>query len=471
MTVPQGVRKGDFLVSASLLGLALLLGGGSANSPVQRMIVELASVLALGWFLVRGWRAPLGRAAWSALALIGLVVLLMVLQTIPLPPGIWRGLPGHAVATEVLDVIGAGQTWRPLSLDPEATREAGYFLVVPIAMFVATLHLDREQQVYLLFLVVAAALASALLVMLQAQDMMWLTLYDAPHATKGKGIFANKNHNAAFLVLAIPVAAMLVGKVRWFRSANMRRGATITLIAVLALAVLGCLSRAGVALLPVALLSCVPLLGGIAMLRRRWIPLAVGGAGLVVAAVLVAQSAIVRETLDRFEGGQEGRYVFWPDVIASIRQFLPLGSGVGTFVPVFRMNESLNAVHLTYTNHAHSDFLEIALEAGVPGLVLTAAFLVWFGITAFSRLRAHRMDAGFAPLWTATVGIALLLAASIVDYPLRTLLLACIFAVFAAVLASSSPFGEAMRARAPAEPESGAGPGRGLARPSQSEEP
>jgi hypothetical protein len=41
---------------------------------------------------------------------------------------------------------------------------------------------------------------------------------------------------------------------------------------------------------------------------------------------------------------------------------------------------------------------------------------------------------------TACVGMVVLLAASIVDYPLRTLLLACVFAVFAAIIASPLPF-------------------------------
>jgi O-antigen ligase len=434
--VAQGSRRGDVIVASGLLVLALLSGGGSAVAAVQRTIVELGGVVALGWFIARGWRAPLGRSVTTALILLATLVLLVIVQTIPLPPGTWRALPGRDMIADVLDVIGTPDTWLPISVDPAATREAGYFLIAPIAMFVATVHLDRDSQMKLVALIVVAALISAVLVMVQAQDAMWLTLYDAPHATKGKGIFANKNHNAALLVLAIPLAAMLGRSRAWLRQPSTQRSAAGVLVAVLAVAVVGCLSRAGLALLPVALLASLPLLGGWTLVRRHYrIALAiVVVAG--IAAVLVAQSSIAQETLDRFGASQEGRYVFWPDVLTAIRQFMPWGSGLGTFVPVFRMTESLEAVHQTFTNHAHSDYMEIALEAGVPGVLLVLAFLGWFATTAVARLRGRVSTPDFAPVLAAVSGMVILLAASIVDYPLRTLLLACVFAVLAAILAS-----------------------------------
>ncbi len=440
MSVAQGTRRADFIVAAGLLVLALSLGGGSAVAPMQRMIVEWAGVATLAWFFIRGWRAPRGRSIAIALALIATTIVLVVAQTIPLPPDVWRSLPGRAPVAAVLDVTGGQAAWLPLSLDRAATRDAGLFLIPPIAMFVAALHLDREQQLKLLLIVAAAALVSAVLVMIQAQGAMWLTLYDAPHATKGKGIFANKNHNAAFLVMAIPLVAMLGTTRIWLRQAGVQRTVTGVLIAILAVAVIGCLSRAGLALLPVGLVACIPLLGGWALVRRHPRLAVAAVAVLVVTAAAIAQSSIAQETLDRFAAGQEGRYVFWPDVLTAIRQFMPWGSGLGTFVPVFRMTESLIAVHQTYTNHAHSDYMEIALEAGVIGLALMLGFAAWLIGTAWVRLRGRIDTPDFAPLFAALVGIALLLAASIVDYPLRTLLLACVLALLAAMLASPASF-------------------------------
>ncbi|WP_066778142.1 O-antigen ligase family protein [Sphingomonas sp. CCH5-D11] len=440
MIAAADARRGDFVAAAGLMVAALLLGGGSANSPVQRMIVEMVGVLVLGWFAVRGWRAPGDRRTWAALALIALTAALMVAQLVPLPPGVWQALPGRQIIVDVLAAVGRTDTWMPFSLDPAGTRESALFLLAPIAMFVATLHLDRSAQMKLVALVAAAAVISALLVMLQAQGMTWLTIYDAPHATKGKGIFANKNHNAALLVLAIPLVAVLgrqPGLLRRIGSPLLVSGMAILF---LTLAVFGALSRAGLALLPLALLACVPLMGGFNAVKRFWKAIVPAAAALVIGAVIVARSAVVKETLDRFDASQEGRYVFWPDVIYAIKQFMPWGSGAGTFVPVFRINESLEAVHPTYTNHAHSDYLEIALEAGVPGLLLVAAFFLWFALTSWSRLRGSLGTPAFGPLLAAATGIAVLLAASAVDYPLRTLLLACVFSMLAAMLASTAPF-------------------------------
>lgn len=430
--------------------MALLLGGGSPVSPLQRMLVELAGVFALGWFFVRGWRAPRDRAITGALAIVAALVVLVLAHLVPLPPGVWQALPGRQIVANVLATVGAGDIWQPLSLDPSATREAGYFLIPPVAMFIATLHLDRDAQMKLILMIVVAAVVSALLVMLQAQGAMGLTLYDAPHATKGKGIFANKNHNAAFLVTAIPLAAMLGQSRVWFRQPATQRAVTGILVALLAIAVLGCLSRAGIALLPVGLVACIPLFGGWSLVRRHW--KIAGGAvlALAVGAVAIARSSIVRETMDRFAASQDGRYVFWPDVLAAIKQFMPWGSGLGTFVPVFRINESLEAVHPTYTNHAHADFLEIALEAGIPGLLILFAFFGWFAIVSWTRLRGRLSASDDAPILAACVGMAVLLAASIVDYPLRTLLLACVFAVFAAMIASPLPFTRSPMDRRPA---------------------
>lgn len=423
-------------VATGLLVMALLFGGGSAVAALQRAAVEMAGVLTLGWFAVRGWGVPRTRSITVALVLLAMLVILLIVQVIPLPPGVWRSLPGRDMIADVLDVVGAPDARQSLSVDPAGTREAGYFLIAPIAMFVATLHLDRQNQLRLLLFVMVAALVSAVLVMVQAQGAMWLTLYDAPHATKGKGIFANKNHNAAMLVMVIPLAAMLGRSMIWFRQPAAQRWAIGVVIGILAIAVVGCLSRAGLALLPIALLACVPLLGGWAWMRRHYRVAIAMTVVVAVGTALIAQSSIARETLGRFGATQEGRYVFWPDVITAIHQFMPWGSGFGTFVPVFRMTESLEAVHQTYTNHAHSDYMEIALEGGVAGILLVLGFFVWFVATARARLRERIGTPDFGPVLAAVVGIVLLLAASIVDYPLRTQLLVCVFAVLAAVLAS-----------------------------------
>ena len=46
---------------------------------------------------------------------------------------------------------------------------------------------------------------------------------------------------------------------------------------------------------------------------------------------------------------------------------MPVGAGLGTFVPVYAMFEKPEQVSLFYVNRAHNDVLELWLETGVAG--------------------------------------------------------------------------------------------------------
>ena len=105
------------------------------------------------------------------------------------------------------------------------------------------------------------------------------------------------------------------------------------------------------------------------------------------------------------------------------RDFLPFGSGVGTFRYIYTGYEDPDLVNTEYVNHAHSDWVEVALETGVLGLALLIGFCLW-------------LLAGMRTLWSgeetlgsiaraATVSISLVLLHSLVDYPARTAAILC----------------------------------------------
>lgn len=443
---PAG-RRSDLIVAGTLFGLTLLLGGGSVVFPLHRMIVEIAAALALGWFCLHGWRTQDGPAAVTGMMLIVLTLVLILVQTIPLPPAIWQALPGRAAASGVFAAIGEPQRWFPLSLDPAATRASAFFFLVPATLFIATLHLDREGQYRLVALFALFALVNALLVTIQAQGHTGLTLYFTTPTRPGTGLFANKNHCAAMLVAAMPAMIAICRSLLRDYSRTARHVACAAILVFLSLAVFGCLSRAGIALLPIGLGVALLMMARGQMSRRTIvIGTAVFAVLLLVAIFILPRTYIVAQTLSRFNTDSEGRYNFWPDVIAAIRTYLPAGSGIGTFVSIFTAQETLDNVHLTYTNHAHSDYMEIALETGLPGLVLTIAFLIWFVAVSWRRLGENWRGAGLDPVLIACTGMTILLIHSGLDYPLRTLTLAGTFAMFAAILASSAEFRSALQA-------------------------
>lgn len=117
---------------------------------------------------------------------------------------------------------------------------------------------------------------------------------------------------------------------------------------------------------------------------------------------------------------------------------LPAGTGLGSFVPVYAAVEKTADMAQGYANRAHNDLAEILLETGLVGALLLLAFLVWLAWRARAVwLGSHHAGPAQAMLEkSAALAIALLLAHSLVDYPLRTGALSAMFAFFCAILAA-----------------------------------
>src|SRR5690606_34739815 len=80
-------------------------------------------------------------------------------------------------------------------------------------------------------------------------------------------------------------------------------------------------------------------------------------------------------------------------------------------------------------NHAHNDLLELALTGGLPALSILGWFVAWFGLNAASVLRQRDRSASTDFARLGVVMIVVLLLSSVVDYPLRTPLMAALFAM------------------------------------------
>jgi O-antigen ligase len=111
---------------------------------------------------------------------------------------------------------------------------------------------------------------------------------------------------------------------------------------------------------------------------------------------------------------------------------MPLGSGLGSFVRVYRLYESPDSVSTEYVIHAHNDYVEIALELGVAGIILMVAFLLWW-VTAVVAVWRTGKGGSFAR--AASIASAAVLVHSIVDFPLRTAAISACFAMCLGLLA------------------------------------
>jgi len=425
-------------VSLIALVATLLLGGASQRNAASLAAAELLCLPAL---ILGVWMtaAPGGVRRIRPLILLAAAILVPWLQLIPLPPAIWARLPARAGAVEVLRAAGLPLRAMPVSLTPEATLHGALALIPPAAVFLITLNLHLAARWTLARIVVAMALASLFLGLLQiagGPDSP-LRFYSETNLDSAVGFFANRDHFADFLACAIPLALATFaapagppGPVRWLHVA-----APLVLTSILVMGVAVTASRAGVILVVVALA------GGFAQWARRpegaRLRLGIIAVGMVI---LVATALGRVPALARFaEGGADLRFAAAPTVFAAVRAYWPFGSGVGSFIPIYQTVQPIRLVDPTIFNHAHDDFLEAALESGLAAVLILVGFLAWFVTRCWAAWRKSPDPGDSALPRAGSLIVLMILIHSTVDYPLRTVAMTGLFAFACALLVPAPP--------------------------------
>ena len=421
-----------------LVVMSAVFGGASREAPIRLMAVELSSLPLLFLSL----RALAARRLWQgrtlAFAVLALTLLIPALQLIPLPPNIWAALPGRRSLAQGLEAAGLPAPWLPATLTPSDTWRSLLALAPPVAMFLgalamAPLQLRRLAGLWIGFGFLGLAIGAGQMFAGRG-SAFWL--YETTNYGSLVGFFANRNHQASFLLGLTAFAAAFAARGLFRREAQGVApliGALFLLIAIAGLAAVK--SRAGAILGVPALAATLALVWRSAAAPRR---MRTGLAVTVVAVLGVGAVGLfgLAPLLERFDddGRPEVRAQAWPYVQRAADQFLPIGSGVGSFDTVFRAVEPLDLVSEFYVNHVHNDYLETWLETGWLGAAAVFLFFVWFWPLA---MRAWRTRDGPDPdlARAASIAIALSLAHAFVDYALRTTAMSTLFAFSCGALA------------------------------------
>ena len=140
---------------------------------------------------------------------------------------------------------------------------------------------------------------------------------------------------------------------------------------------------------------------------------------VMVAATVVSQSEAVHR-LRGIDFAADTRAAALPSMIAAARAFLPFGAGLGSFASIYPAFEPDALLSTIYLNQAHNEPLQLAIEGGLPALILLAIFLGWWLWTAavVTVQQGNSPNRGLAR--AAVIITGLLMLASLVDYPLRT---------------------------------------------------
>jgi len=367
----------------------------AGNRPLPLLILELAAiaflvVLALG-------RDGSKRVALPVPLAIALALMLgyPLLQLVPLPNALWRGLPGHAQYAAVVQRFAADSEggWRAISLVPEATEYGWLALLPPLACLAVTQRLAPPQVVRLLSAMAVYTGLEGLLGLLQVGSGSDSIFYLRNQEADGMatGTFVNRDHFAAMLAMMLPVIVGLIAfGIRHRRHESWRyreSHANFVSQRVLGLAsavlVLLCLlftfSRAGIATGLIGLgMSSIVLVRGRGGLKH---------ANLIVATVIVVGIALAAlvglgPIVEKFEPGQlrmsgGARFAIYAATLRAGIEFLPFGSGLSTFARVFPRFQG--GVMGDYVDHAHNDYLQYLMEVGVFAplvvVLLIAAYL------------------------------------------------------------------------------------------------
>jgi O-antigen ligase len=383
--------------------------------------------------------------ALVALAIPSIYLLAGMAQTIPLPPSDWRALPGRHLLSVVMDSTGRGERSWPVSLSPQDTRAVLLAMLPPVTLFLLTAALPVRARLFLAVLASAIAAGSALLgvAQLAAGDGTFYP-YGLPPFSRFPGLFANFNHQATLLASGF----MLVVAIAVERRPRdvPRKMAVVLVLSLLAIGTLITSSRAGLGLLAAAgaaglLLWVTAAAARSAAGERRSAPrrrLAVIGAGLAAIGLLMflfAGSYRADLMANRFgEAVDDLRFTFWVNTVHAIRLYDPIGSGLGSFDFVYQSVEPLSQIDGSFVNHAHNDYLEMALELGWVGDALIAATFAWVVWRLVAALRRPVLEPGVALARAGGIVLLLIMAHSIVDYPLRTESIGCLFAFCCALL-------------------------------------
>lgn len=423
----------------NVVGLFVLLFalGGSSRADIWSLpFLRPLAVLSLFYGLWALRRDDVVRHRWLFI-LTGAMLALVIIHLIPLPPALWTALPGRELIVAIDAAAGMTGTWRPISMASTFTWNALFALAVPVAILVNGARLSDNEHNIVMATIVAGGAATVLLGALQAAGGGIAALYLYPRSNIGVplGLFANQNHQAFFLAALLPILGLLATWPK--RSASLSavvHAAAIAGVTVIIAFVIVLTSRAGL-VLGILGLMCFTYFTVLSRWRgrggsvNRGVVFAVVGLLLFVMvgyALMAGNAQSIDRALASDDRG-EFRYILWPIIADALSQFMPMGSGIGTYERIFRIIEPDGILRPTYSNHAHNDWLEVALTAGAPGIFLLATSIVAFAVAVW---RVCRLDAGRARD-TGVAGLVIIMMCgigSVVDYPLRTPIISALFA-------------------------------------------
>jgi len=398
----------------------------------------------------------LARLADIALAVSPTAV---VLQLVPLPPGVIRLVDPHALTLRAslwLVTAGASASPVPLTIAPVDTLAAlGILSSALLAFWVCRRVCEIGGTGRIVRAIAAIGLIGSVAALgqhSQSQELVYGVWRPLDAGARPFGPFVNRNHFATWVVMACPlVFGYLLARAPTHppsRNLSQRIAAALkqlgsmriwlaVSVCVMTLALLISASRSGlIAAMCAIVVSLALRAGAIQPAVRSW--MLFQGAALVLVAVSFANFDALAKRVDQTLGPSEiarGRTAIWMDTLHVIRDFPLTGLGAGTYgagIAVYQTAEPGYSI-----GNAHNHYLQLAAEGGllvgVPAVVTLGAFLALCG----RRLKEDG-SGDYLVRAGAVAGIVAVLVQSVWETGLRMPANAMLLAVLGAIATHSA---------------------------------
>ena len=379
-------------VLASLFVLVWAIGG---YFPVPRFISLTFLTTAIVFVVFGGLYS--GKQLRSAIPLLIVALAYIVYGLLQLVPDSSIGILDWTGVREIQNQYGASDAALPLSQSIVSWMTQDWLAMATIAVLAyflsATLFNDDRSRLVLLSCIAICGVGQVMWAVIQVSAYPDKIFWGVDNPFDGGapfGTFLNRNHAADFIGMAL---ACSIGLARWRFASDTHKwhagyGVTSQLRAIISnpvsLTIWLCiftlvfglilsLSRGGWASAVIAIVL-VPLCWKKAKGKRN-LPLLAGS----VLSLFVVYFSIqffgfgdrIDARLDDLEVENmltDPRFDHWSEVLPAAQHFLPFGSGVGTYGYAYLAFDP--EPERGWFTHAHNQYLETFVEAGIPGILL-----------------------------------------------------------------------------------------------------
>lgn len=422
--------------------ITLICGGTSQYAPQLKIFPYTVSLFILGICLLPKFNNKLSEPdhAKHIWRMIFIIMIALALQLIWVPPNIWAMLPGRGIIVQAYSLANIHPPWLPASLTPEKSLFSILDFLPPLAVYLYMTRVATEKEIKSnIKLLIGTATLTVIYGLVQVlTKSKGLYLYETTNLGRPTAFFSNTNHFATFLLMTLPFSLNLItNRVSsgWssILSVSLRNRSSLGVLLISVMIIAGVISTqslAGIGIMAIVVSTFYMIITRLNLINRTK-SVSTFTIGVIIISIatflafdILLSGSLTQDAINTLTHESEySRRKVYPQVIAQILTYFPVGAGLGSFEETFLLQQQTSEAFSIFVNHAHNDYLELLLEYGIWGIVFVSIFVHWW-LQAWKDLlpTAGKFYGQFNALrMPAMLAIGVVLIHSFVDYPMRTI--------------------------------------------------